>query len=113
MFSGSGRAYFAVLLGELQRLHHAERFIDAAAEFVWLPAQTQPMRTPRGMLGFDFDGAAFSHVGDRVTIAMIAGASHALLPEQPRAVVAALDAASEPVPPPMPNCDSGPAAPRP
>ncbi|MBF0130895.1 MAG: chromate resistance protein, partial [Alphaproteobacteria bacterium] len=40
------------------------RHIDPAAAFVWLasPADCRP-----GWLGFDFDGAAFSHVGTRVT----------------------------------------------
>ncbi len=40
------------------------RFIDPAAQIVWLarPADCQP-----GWLGFDFDGATFSHVGARVT----------------------------------------------
>jgi hypothetical protein len=36
------------------------RFVDAAATFVWL---ADPPRTPRGAIGFDYDGARFSHVG--------------------------------------------------
>lgn len=40
------------------------RFVDRRARFVWL---ADPKRCPRETLGFDFDGAAFSHVGDRVT----------------------------------------------
>ncbi|PYE85139.1 chromate resistance protein ChrB domain-containing protein [Phyllobacterium leguminum] len=40
------------------------RFIDPAARFQWL---TKPADCPREALGFDFDGAAFTHVGDRVT----------------------------------------------
>jgi hypothetical protein len=40
------------------------RFIDPRARFVWL---AQPADLPKGALGFDFDGAAFTHVGDRVT----------------------------------------------
>jgi hypothetical protein len=40
------------------------RFIDANARFLWLEA---PADCPAGALGFDFDGAAFSHVGERVT----------------------------------------------
>jgi hypothetical protein len=40
------------------------RHIDAQAQFVWLahPADCQP-----DWIGFDFDGAAFTHVGNRVT----------------------------------------------
>jgi hypothetical protein len=40
------------------------RFIDPEAKFRWL-AKTSDC--PKGALGFDFDGAAFTHVGDRVT----------------------------------------------
>lgn len=40
------------------------RFIDRTARFVWL---TQPADCPPNALGFDFDGATFSHVGERVT----------------------------------------------
>ncbi|MBC7993868.1 MAG: chromate resistance protein, partial [Rhizobacter sp.] len=40
------------------------RFIDADARFVWLK---EPLKLPRGALGFDFDGATFSHVGGLVS----------------------------------------------
>ena len=40
------------------------RFIDVEARFRWLD---KPSDCPRKALGFDFDGAAFTHVGDRVT----------------------------------------------
>ena len=40
------------------------RFIDRDARFQWL---SQPSDCPKGALGFDFDGAAFTHVGERVT----------------------------------------------
>ena len=40
------------------------RFIDRDARFQWL---ARPADCPRKALGFDFDGATFSHVGDRVT----------------------------------------------
>ena len=48
------------------------RFIDPQAEFVWLPADVEPVRTPRNVLGFDYDGARFSHVGARVTFEVLA-----------------------------------------
>lgn len=40
------------------------RFIDAKARFVWL---TDVKKPPRGVLGFDYDGARFTHVGNRVS----------------------------------------------
>jgi len=40
------------------------RFIDPAARFLWLPA---PQACPPDAVGFDFDGATFSHVDARVT----------------------------------------------
>ena len=40
------------------------RFIDANARFLWLET---PADCPPEALGFDFDGAAFSHAGERVT----------------------------------------------
>jgi hypothetical protein len=40
------------------------RFIDPKARIVWLK---DPKRCPRSALGFDFDGATFTHVGARVT----------------------------------------------
>lgn len=44
------------------------RFIDAQARFLWL---AQPKACPKNALGFDFDGAAFSHVGDKVTFEVL------------------------------------------
>jgi hypothetical protein len=41
-----------------------KRFIDRQARFLWL-ADTK--RRPRTAVGFDFDGAEFSHAGHRVT----------------------------------------------
>ncbi|MDP2832364.1 MAG: chromate resistance protein [Pseudomonadota bacterium] len=38
-----------------------QRFIDRQARFLWLAA---PADCPAGALGFDFDGAAFSHSGE-------------------------------------------------
>jgi hypothetical protein len=40
------------------------RFIDTAARFHWLD---KPADCPKKALGFDFDGADFTHVGERVT----------------------------------------------
>lgn len=40
------------------------RFIDKEARFVWL---AQPQDCPADALGFDFDGALFTHIGRRVT----------------------------------------------
>lgn len=40
------------------------RFIDRQARFVWLQ---HVQDCPAGALGFDFDGARFTHVGHRVT----------------------------------------------
>ena len=40
------------------------RFIDRDARFQWL---ARPSDCPKRAIGFDFDGAAFTHVGERVT----------------------------------------------
>lgn len=45
------------------------RFIDRKAKFLWLD---DPKRCPKKALGFDFDGATFSHVGRRVTFEVLA-----------------------------------------
>ncbi|MDK9725653.1 MAG: chromate resistance protein [Sterolibacteriaceae bacterium MAG5] len=45
------------------------RFIDRKAQFLWLD---DPQRCPRRALGFDFDGAAFSHLGNRVSFEVLA-----------------------------------------
>jgi hypothetical protein len=47
------------------------RLIDPAARFVWLADVAQ---CPRRAVGFDFDGAAFSHVGTRVTFEVLIAA---------------------------------------
>jgi hypothetical protein len=44
------------------------RFIDAQARFVWLAS---PQQAPRGALGFDYDGARFTHLGARVTFEVL------------------------------------------
>lgn len=45
------------------------RFIDQKAKFVWLK---KPKDCPKKAVGFDFDGAEFSHVGPRVTFEVLA-----------------------------------------
>jgi hypothetical protein len=44
------------------------RFIDPQARFLWLD---KPSACPKKALGFDFDGAAFTHVGERVTFEVL------------------------------------------
>lgn len=44
------------------------RFIDRDARFIWLAS---PGACPASALGFDFDGAAFTHVGERVTFEVL------------------------------------------
>jgi hypothetical protein len=45
-----------------------ERFVDKEAQFVWLD---DPAKAPRGVLGFDYDGARFTHVGQRVSFEVL------------------------------------------
>ena len=45
-----------------------QRFIDPHARFQWLEA---PADCPADALGFDFDGATFTHVGERVTFEVL------------------------------------------
>ncbi|UXY16915.1 chromate resistance protein [Chitiniphilus purpureus] len=44
------------------------RMIDPAAQLLWLAS---PADCPDEALGFDFDGARFTHVGDRVTFEVL------------------------------------------
>lgn len=44
------------------------RFIDPNAKFLWL---AQPADCPASAVGFDFDGAEFSHIGARVTFEVL------------------------------------------
>lgn len=44
------------------------RFIDRKAKFAWLKT---PRSCPKNALGFDFDGAAFTHRGARVTFEVL------------------------------------------
>jgi hypothetical protein len=45
-----------------------KRFIDRKARFKWID---KPSDRPKGALGFDFDGAEFTHVGNRVTFEVL------------------------------------------
>ncbi|HZP65831.1 MAG TPA: chromate resistance protein ChrB domain-containing protein [Rudaea sp.] len=45
------------------------RFIDPKAKIVWLK---RPKDCPKHALGFDFDGAEFTHIGARVTFEVLA-----------------------------------------
>ena len=74
------------------------RFIDGAARFMWFDT---PADCPPDALGFDFDGARFTHIGERVSFEVLL-ASFGL--EQDRgllrlgAMVHALDVGGAPVP---------------
>jgi len=46
-----------------------QRFIDPSPTFLWL---SDPRKCPKAALGYDFDGATFTHVGDRVTFEVVA-----------------------------------------
>jgi hypothetical protein len=46
-----------------------KRFIDREARFVWI---ARPSECPKNALGFDYDGADFTHVKNRVTFEVLA-----------------------------------------
>jgi len=54
------------------------RFIDRQPTFAWL---ADPKKCPESALGYDFDGATFTHVGDKVTFEVVA-ASFGLLEDR-------------------------------
>lgn len=74
------------------------RFIDPAAKFLWL---NRPSDCPKTALSFDFDGAAFTHVGNRVSFETLM-ASFGLDGDPAlgrlAAIVHHLDVGGEPVP---------------
>ena len=45
-----------------------KRFVDRDAKFVWIE---RPSQRPRNAVGFDFDGAEFTHIGNRVTFEVL------------------------------------------
>jgi hypothetical protein len=47
------------------------RFIDPQARFVWLADPAGATPAPRGTIGFDYDGARFTHVGARVSFEVL------------------------------------------
>jgi len=74
------------------------RFIDPDAKFLWL---AKPSDCPKKALGFDFDGAAFTHVGERVSFETLMASFG--LEDDPAllrlaAIVHHLDVGGEPVP---------------
>ncbi len=73
------------------------RFIDPAAKFKWL---NKPQDCPKNALGFDFDGATFTHIGSLVSFeVLLASFIHAPNPALARlaAVVHYLDVGGIPV----------------
>jgi hypothetical protein len=61
------------------------RFVDRGARFVWIE---RPRDRPRRAVGFDFDGAEFTHSGGRVTFEVLA-ASFGLLGDPALAAIGA------------------------
>ncbi|MGA8515389.1 MAG: chromate resistance protein ChrB domain-containing protein [Burkholderiaceae bacterium] len=78
------------------------RFIDRSAEFVWIDDLAQaPPAASRTLLGFDYDGARFTHVGNLVSFEVLLASFG--LARDPRLqaialVVHYLDAGGIPVP---------------
>ena len=64
-----------------------QRFIDPQAHFVWL---ADPAKAPRGVLGFDYDGARFSHVGNRVSFEVLAASFGLVADPKLRRIAAAV-----------------------
>jgi hypothetical protein len=74
------------------------RFIDPQASFVWL---ADPKRCPKNALGFDFDGAAFTHIDGYVTFEVLAtsfGLNDDPALQRIAAIVHFLDVGGVPVP---------------
>jgi hypothetical protein len=45
------------------------RFVDKSPTFLWL---SNASKCPKSAVGYDFDGATFTHVGDKVTFEVVA-----------------------------------------
>ncbi len=63
-----------------------QRFIDKSPTFTWL---ADARKSPKNALGYDFDGATFTHLGDKVTFEVVAE-SFGLLEERAIRCFAAL-----------------------
>ena len=48
------------------------RFVDPQARFVWLDDPAAGTPAPRGAIGFDYDGARFTHIGSLVSFEVMA-----------------------------------------
>ena len=46
-----------------------QRFVDKSPRFVWLD---DPKKCPKSAVSYDFDGARFTHVGDKVSFEVVA-----------------------------------------
>jgi hypothetical protein len=75
-----------------------KRFIDREAKFVWI---ARPSECPKKAVGFDYDGAKFTHVKSRVTFEVLAaefGLDHDPALAKIAAAVHFLDVGGIPVP---------------
>lgn len=71
-----------------------KRHIDPAAEFIWLE---RPAACPENAIGFDFDGATFTHAGEKVTFETLLACFGIETPALARlgAIIHALDVGGE------------------
>jgi hypothetical protein len=75
-----------------------KRFIDRGAKFLWI---ARPSECPKKAVGFDYDGAEFTHVKNRVTFEVLAakfGLNHDPALARIAAAVHFLDVGGIPVP---------------
>ena len=75
-----------------------KRFIDREAKFLWI---ARPSECPKKAVGFDYDGAEFTHVKNRVTFEVLAarfGLEHDPALARSAAAVHFLDVGGIPVP---------------
>src|SRR5574339_238372 len=66
----SGIAELEVTEGE-EKVRISRAFIDREAKFAWI---ARPSECPKKAVGFDYDGADFTHVKNRVTFEVLATA---------------------------------------